>query len=95
MSNVEIERFHGNYMVNAKYEASEVQRDYIIVAPDKLKLEGGTSPLVLVRNGDEYSLVGHNVHDGSDLFTKEEAEKALKELGLDWELMFLIMTVKE
>lgn len=95
MKNVKIERFHGHYIVDANREESEVRREYIIVAPDKLKLEGDTWSPVLVRNGDEYSLTSHTVYDGSDLFTKEEAEKALKELGLDWQLSFLIMTVEE
>lgn len=83
------------YLIDPKCEVPKVKREYIICAPDKLKLEGDTWPPVLVRNGDEYSLTSHTVYDGSDLFTKEEAEKALKELGLDWELSFLIVTVKE
>lgn len=94
MSEIELIRC-AKYLIDPKCEVPEVKREYIICAPDKLKLEGYSEPPVLVRNGDEYSLTSHAVYDGSDLFTKEEAEKALKELGLDWELSFLIVTVKE
>ena len=94
MSEIELMRC-AKYLIDPKCEVPKLKREYIICAPDKLKLEGDTWPPVLVRNGDEYYLTSHAVYDGSDLFIKEEAEKALKELGLDWELSFLQVVVKE
>lgn len=73
----------------------KIEREYVVYAPEKLRLKGHSETSLLARNGDTYLIESVMVYGEHVLFTKEEAEKALKELGLDWELSFLQVVDKE
>lgn len=62
----------------------KVNREYVIYAPDKLRLKGHSETSVLARNGDTYFVESVMVYSDNILFTKEEAEKAMKELNVNW-----------
>lgn len=62
----------------------KVNREYVIYAPDKLRLKGHSETSVLARNGDTYFIESVMVYGEHILFTKEEAEQALKELNVSW-----------
>lgn len=62
----------------------KVNREYVIYAPDKLHLKGHSETSLLARNGDTYFVESVMVYGEHILFTKEEAEKAMKELNLNW-----------
>lgn len=63
------------------------RREYVIDVPDILRLDGYTEPPVLTRNGDTYLLESGIVYGDAHLFTKTEAEQALKELNVNWEIV--------
>lgn len=67
-------------------ERRQVKREYVIDVPDNLRLDGYTEPPTLTRDGDEYLLENGILYGDSYLFTKEEAEKALKDLNVNWEI---------
>ena len=67
-------------------ERRQVKREYVIDVPDNLRLDGYTEPPTLTRNGDTYLLENGILYGDSHLFTKEEAEKALKDLNVNWEI---------
>lgn len=60
------------------------RREYVIDVPDILRLDGYTEPPVLTRNGDTYLLENGAIYGDAHLFTKTEAEQALKELNVNW-----------
>lgn len=60
------------------------RREYVIDVPDILRLDGYTEPPVLTRNGDTYLLENGAIYGDAHLFTKTEAEQALKELNVSW-----------
>lgn len=62
----------------------KVKREYVIDIPDNLRLDGYTEPPTLTRDGDEYLLENGILYGDSHLFTKEEAEQALKDLNVNW-----------
>lgn len=62
----------------------KVKREYVIYVPDKLRLKGHSETPVLARNGDTYILESGVVYGDAHLFTKTEAEQALKELNVSW-----------
>ena len=62
----------------------KVKREYVIYAPDKLCLKGHSETSVLARNGDTYFIESVMAYNDSVLFTKTEAEQALKELNVNW-----------
>lgn len=64
----------------------KVKLEYVIDVPDNLRLDGYTEPPTLTRNGDEYLLENGILYGDSHLFTKEEAEQALKDLNVNWEI---------
>lgn len=64
----------------------KVKREYVIDVPDNLRLDGYTEPPTLTRDGDEYLLDNGILYGDSHLFTKEEAEQALKDLNVNWEI---------
>lgn len=64
----------------------KVKREYVIDVPDNLRLDGYTEPPTLTRDGDEYLLENGILYGDSHLFTKEEAEQALKDLNVNWEI---------
>lgn len=64
----------------------KVKREYVIDIPDNLRLDGYTEPPTLTRDGDEYLLENGILYGDSHLFTKEEAERALKDLNVNWEI---------
>lgn len=64
----------------------QVKREYVIDVPDNLRLDGYTEPPTLTRDGDEYLLENGILYGDSHLFTKEEAEQALKDLNVNWEI---------
>ena len=63
-----------------------VKREYVILVPDNLRLDGYTESPTLTRDGDEYLLENGILYGDSHLFTKEEAEQALKDLNVNWEI---------
>lgn len=63
------------------------RREYVINVPDILHLDGYTEPPVLTRNGNTYLLENGAIYGGDHLFTKKEAEQALKELNVNWEIV--------
>lgn len=63
------------------------KREYVINVPDILCLDGYPEPPVLTRNGDTYLLECGIIYGDSHLFTKIEAEQALKELNVNWEIV--------
>lgn len=63
------------------------RREYIIDVPDILRLDGYTEPPVLTRNGNTYLLENGAIYGDAHLFTKTEAEQALKELNVNWEIV--------
>lgn len=65
----------------------KVKREYVIDVPDNLRLDGYTEPPTLTRDGDEYLLENGILYGDSHLFTKEEAEQALKDLNVNWEII--------
>lgn len=67
-------------------EFSLNKREYVIDVPDILRLDGYPEPPVLTRNGDTYLLECGIIYGDSHLFTKIEAERALKELNINWEI---------
>lgn len=62
----------------------KIKQEYVIYVPEKLRLDGYTEPPVLTRNGDTYLLESGMVYGDAHLFTKKEAEQALKELNVNW-----------
>lgn len=62
----------------------KIKREYVIYVPEKLRLEGYPEPPVLTRNGDTYLLESGMIYGDAHLFTKTEAEQALKELNVNW-----------
>lgn len=60
------------------------RREYVIDVPDILRLDGYTEPPVLTRNGYTYLLENGAIYGDAHLFTKKEAEQALKELNVNW-----------
>ena len=64
----------------------KVKREYVIDVPDNLRLDGYTESPTLTRDGDEYLLENGILYGDSHLFTKEEAEQALKDLNVNWEI---------
>ena len=62
----------------------KVKREYVVYAPDKLRLKGHSETSVLARNGDTYFIESVMAYNDSVLFTKEEAEQAMKELNINW-----------
>nr|DAX84018.1 MAG TPA: hypothetical protein [Caudoviricetes sp.] len=64
----------------------QVKREYVIDIPDNLRLDGYTESPTLTRDGDEYLLENGILYGDSYLFTEEEAEKALKDLNVNWEI---------
>ena len=63
------------------------KREYVINVPDILCLDGYPEPPVLTRNGDTYLLECGIIYGDSHLFTKIEAEQAMKELNVNWEIV--------
>lgn len=63
------------------------KREYVIDVPDILRLDGYPEPPVLTRNGDTYLLERGIIYGDSHLFTKIEAEQAMKELNVNWEIV--------
>lgn len=63
-----------------------VKREYVIDVPDTLYLDGYTEPPTLTRNGNNYLLENGILYGDNHLFTKEEAEKALKDLNVNWKI---------
>ena len=63
----------------------KVKREYVILVPDNLIIDGYAYP-TLTRDGDRYWLEGGITYGDNHLFTKEEAEKALKDLNVNWEI---------
>ena len=64
-----------------------VKREYVIDVPDNLRLDGYTESPTLTRDGDEYLLENGILYGDNHLFTKEEAEKALKDLNVNWRIV--------
>lgn len=62
----------------------KVKREYVVYAPDKLHLKGHSETSLLARNGDTYFIESVMAYNDSVLFTKEEAEQAMKELNVNW-----------
>ena len=62
----------------------KVNREYVVYAPDKLRLKGHSETSVLARNGDTYFVESVRVYGEHVLFTKKEAEQAMKELNVNW-----------
>lgn len=62
----------------------KVKREYVVYAPDKLHLKGHSETSLLARNGDTYFIESVMAYNDSVLFTKIEAEQALKELNVNW-----------
>lgn len=62
----------------------KVEREYVVYAPDKLRLKGHSETTLLARNGDTYFVESVMAYNDSVLFTKEEAEQAMKELNVNW-----------
>lgn len=60
------------------------KREYVINVPDILRLDGYPEPPVLTRNGDTYLLESGAIYGDAHLFTKKEAEQAMKELNVNW-----------
>lgn len=63
-----------------------IKREYVILVPDNLRLDGYTEPPTLTRDGDDYLLENGILYGDNHLFTKEEAEQALKDLNVNWEI---------
>lgn len=66
-------------------ERKKVKREYVILVPDNLIIDGYAYP-TLTRDGNRYWLEGGITYGDSHLFTKEEAENALKDLNVNWEI---------
>lgn len=64
----------------------EVKREYMISVPDNLIIGGYENP-TLTRDGNRYWLEFGIIYGDSQFFTKEEAEKALKDLNVNWEII--------
>lgn len=62
----------------------KIEREYVVYAPDKLRLKGHSETSLLARNGDTYFVESVMAYNDSVLFTKEEAEQAMKELNVNW-----------
>ena len=65
----------------------KIKREYVINVPDILRLDGYPESPVLTRNGDTYLLESGAIYGDAHLFTKTEAEQALKELNVNWKIV--------
>lgn len=64
----------------------KVKREYMISVPDNLIIGGYENP-TLTRDGNRYWLEFGIIYGDDQFFTKEEAEKALKDLNVNWEII--------